>query len=149
MVTIDTLGIGELAERADVTTSRIRYYDERGLISPVSRIGGRRRFAPSAVRRLWLIKLCTQSGFTLAETKLLLADRGRRRAASRTLAETKLSEITAQIAQLHAARDLIETGLRCTCPSLEDCSCSADIWHLVAPEPTPEIDATPMPGGRR
>lgn len=145
-MTTDTLGIGEIAARAGVSTSRIRYYDERGLISPVARAGGRRRFAPSAVRRLWLIDLCTQAGFTLAETKLLLADRGRRRVASRKLAEHKLSDITAQIAQLHAARDLIETGLRCTCPSLEDCSCAADIWHLLPSEPTPGADATPMPG---
>lgn len=145
-MTGDTLGIGELAERAGVTASRIRYYDERGLVSPVERIGGRRRFAPSAARRLWLIDLCTQSGFTLAETKLLLADRGRRRAASRKLAHQKLSDITVQIAQLHAARELIETGLRCTCPSLEDCSCAADIWHLLPSEPASGADATSMPG---
>ena len=135
-MTDGTMGIGQVAEQAGVSTSRIRYYDERGLISPVARVGGRRRFAPSAVRRLWLIGLCTQAGFTLAETKLLLADRGRRRAASRKLAEHKVSDITAQIAQLHAARDLIETGLRCTCPSLEDCSCAADLWHVLPSKPT-------------
>ena len=145
-MTPDTLGIGELAEQAKVSTSRIRYYDERGLVSPVARISGRRRFAPNAVRRLWLIDLCTQSGFTLAETKLLLADRGRRRAASRKLAEQKLSDITAQIAQLHAARELIETGLRCTCPSLEDCSCAADIWHLLPSGPARRGTIPPVPG---
>ena len=123
-----TLSIGEVAEQAGMSTSAIRYYEERGLIAPVARDGGRRRFAPSAVRRLWLIDLCTSAGFSLDETRVLLADRGRRRAASRALAEQKLVDLDAQIAQLRSAKELIAIGLRCTCRSLEECGCEADVW---------------------
>ena len=123
-----TLSIGELARQAGTTTSAIRYYEERGLIEPVGRESGRRRFAPSAWRRLLLIDLCTQAGFSLDEARILLADRGWRRAASRALAERKIADLDAQIARLQAAQELIGIGLRCTCRSLEDCACEADVW---------------------
>lgn len=123
-----TLSIGEVAEQADVSTSAIRYYEERGLISPIARESGRRRFATSAVRRLWLIDLCTTAGFSLEETRLLLTDRGRERTASRALADRKLAELDTQIAQLQAAKELIAIGLQCTCRSLEECTCEADVW---------------------
>ena len=124
-----TLSIGEVARQSGMTTSAIRYYEERGLVAPLRRDNGRRRFALAAVRRLWLIDVCTTAGFSLDETKLLLADRGRRRAASRALAEQKLADLDGQIAQLQAAQEIISTGLRCTCRSLEDCSCEADLWY--------------------
>jgi len=124
-----TLSIGEVAQQSGMTTSAIRYYEERGLIAPLRRDNGRRRFTPAAVRRLWLIDVCTSAGFSLDETRLLLADRGRRRAASRALAEQKLADLDGQIAQLQAAKEIISTGLRCTCRSLEDCSCEADLWY--------------------
>ena len=126
-----TLSIGDLAREAGTTTSAIRYYEERGLISPVTRESGRRRFSPNAVRRLALIDLCTQAGFSLDEARLLLADRGRKRSASRALAEQKLIEIDVRIEQLRAAQELIGIGLRCTCRSLEDCACEADVWCLL------------------
>ena len=87
------------------------------------------------MRRIGLIELCTQAGFSLDETRVLLTDRARRggqRKASRALAERKLSEIEEQIAQLRVAQDLIGIGLRCTCQSLEDCACDADVWCLLS-----------------
>ncbi|MGB0112039.1 MAG: MerR family transcriptional regulator [Ilumatobacteraceae bacterium] len=127
----DTLSIGEVATAAGVATSTIRYYEERGLVTPVGRTSGRRRFAPSAVRRLWLIDLCTQAGFSLDECLTLLDDRGDDRAASRALGERKLLDIDDRIERLAVARQLVEFGLACTCPSLENCSCSADLTHAV------------------
>ena len=124
-----------MASAAGTTTSALRYYEQRGLLAPVTRQSGRRRFAPSVVRRLWLIELCTTAGFSLEETRALLADRGRGRAASRSLAERKLVEIDEQLAALARAKALIAVGLRCTCDSLEDCSCEADLWR--------ELDCTP------
>jgi len=128
----ETLSIGEVADQAGISTSAIRYYEERGLIAAVTRESGRRRFTPSAVRRLWLIDLCTTAGFSLDETRILLADRGQHRSASRALAEQKLADLDAQIAQLQSAKELIAIGLRCTCRSLEECGCEADVWCELA-----------------
>jgi MerR family redox-sensitive transcriptional activator SoxR len=139
-----TLTIGEVAAATQLSTSAIRYYESRGLIAPCGRVSGHRRFEPSVVRRLWLINICTQAGFSLAECLTLLTDREGSREESRRLGSRKLAEIDEHIEQLSAARRLIEVGMACTCPTLEDCSCSADIENaLPAPlrcPPPPPLD---------
>jgi DNA-binding transcriptional MerR regulator len=55
---------------------------------------------------------------------------GGQRPASRALAETKLAEIDTRIAELQRAREIIEWGMRCTCPSIDDCTCGI---HTVKP----------------
>jgi MerR family transcriptional regulator, redox-sensitive transcriptional activator SoxR len=54
---------------------------------------------------------------------LLFADDAPGRPVSRALAETKLAEIDARIAELQRAREIIEWGMRCMCPSIDDCTC--------------------------
>ena len=122
---MDTISIGELSDAASVPSSTIRYYEERGLLASAHRISGRRRVAPSAIQRLHLIGLCKGAGFNLDECRMLLADRGANRQASRDLAVAKMAEIDDQISKLESARALIELGLACQCPTLEECSCGA------------------------
>jgi hypothetical protein len=45
------------------------------------------------------------------------------RPASRALAEAKLAEIDARLESLARARAVIEWGMRCTCPSIDACTC--------------------------
>ena len=47
--------IGEVAERAGVRVSLLRYYEELGLLAPAGRVSGQRRYDPSALRRLAVI----------------------------------------------------------------------------------------------
>jgi hypothetical protein len=47
-----SLAIGELAAQAGMSTSRLRYYERRGLIAPPPREAGRRRYHPTVLRRL-------------------------------------------------------------------------------------------------
>jgi hypothetical protein len=68
-----SLSIGELAERTGVPTSALRYYDELGLVQPAGRAGGRRRYAPSAVRDVSLILFLREIGFSLAEIGRFIA----------------------------------------------------------------------------
>ena len=88
-----------------------------------ARVGGQRRYDGSIVARLDVIRLCKAAGFALDEIQLLFADDAPGRPASRALAETKLAEIDARIAELQRAREIIEWGMRCTCPSIDDCTC--------------------------
>jgi DNA-binding transcriptional MerR regulator len=69
------LTIGELARRAGVTASALRYYEELGLLPPPARISGQRRYPESAARLVAAILLYSDAGFTLAEQKVLLATR--------------------------------------------------------------------------
>jgi DNA-binding transcriptional MerR regulator len=118
-----TLSIGELAVRADVAATTLRYYERIGLIQSPARVGGQRRYDDSIVARLEVIRLCKAAGFALEEIQLLFADDGPGRPASRALAQAKLAEIDTRIAELQRAREIIEWGMRCTCPSIEDCTC--------------------------
>lgn len=120
---MSALSIGETARRSGVPATTLRYYEEFGLLRPSGRVGGHRRYDESALARLEVIGLCKAAGFSLDEVKLLLADDAPGRPDSRALAEAKLTSIDAQIATLSRARLIIEWGVRCTCPSLDSCTC--------------------------
>jgi DNA-binding transcriptional MerR regulator len=65
------LQIGEVAERTGVTQRTLRFYEEKGLLQPPSRLeGGFRLYTEDDVQRVERIKrLQTLLGFTLAEIK--------------------------------------------------------------------------------
>ena len=65
------LQIGEVAERTGVTQRTLRFYEERGLLKPPSRLdGGFRLYSEDDVRRVEQIKrLQSLLVFTLAEIK--------------------------------------------------------------------------------
>ena len=73
--------------------------------------------------RLEVIGLCKAAGFTLEQIQVLFADDAPGRPASRALAEAKLAEIDARLESLARARAVIEWGMRCTCPSIDACTC--------------------------
>ena len=115
------LTIGEVAAAAGVAATTLRYYERIGLVPAPARLGGQRRYDDAVLARLEVIRLCKSAGFALDEIEALFADDAPGRPASRALAEAKLAEIDAQMASL--ARAVIEWGMRCTCPSIDACTC--------------------------
>ena len=119
------LTIGEVARRAGVRASAIRYYEEAGLLEEPERVGSKRRYDEEVLRRLALIGGAKRAGFTLGEIRTLLhgfpAGTG---AAQRwqALASEKLIEVDEAIAQLRQTRELLEEALRCECASLDECA---------------------------
>ena len=115
--------IGELAHQTGVATSALRYYERIGLLAPAARAGQRRHYPPSTAERVALIRLYQDAGFTLAEIGPLLVAASRGRAAWRRLAEPKIAELDARIADAQRARKMIEHALNCphrdllTCPN--------------------------------
>ncbi|KLO41440.1 MerR family transcriptional regulator [Mycobacterium nebraskense] len=124
------LTIGEVARQAGVAATTLRYYEQIGLVPPPDRLGGQRRYDDSVLARLEVIRLCKSAGFALEEIQLLFADDAPGRPASRALAEAKLAEIDAQMESLAQARAVIEWGMRCTCPSIDSCTCGI---HTAVP----------------
>lgn len=102
--------IGELARRTGVATSALRYYERIGLLSPAERVGQRRHYPPSSAERVALIRLCQDAGFTLAEIGRLLDGWG---GAWGRLAERKIAELDARIADARRAKELITHALEC------------------------------------
>jgi MerR family redox-sensitive transcriptional activator SoxR len=124
-IDMEDLTIGEVARRAGVRTSALRYYESIGLLPAPRRVSGRRRYDSAAVQMLGVIHLAQQAGFTIAEIQTLFhgfaagtppAERWR------PLAEHKLGEIDALIDRAQHMRRLLETLLQCGCVSLEECS---------------------------
>lgn len=99
-----SLTIGEVARRAGVPATTLRYYEQVGLVPAPVRVGGQRRYDESVLARLDVIGLCKSAGFALEEIQLLFADDAPGRPASRALAQAKLAEIDAHIASLVRAR---------------------------------------------
>ena len=64
--------IGELAKRSGLAASRIRFYEEQGLLSAVRKANGYRTYAPDALMTLNIIVSAQQAGFALEEISGML-----------------------------------------------------------------------------
>jgi DNA-binding transcriptional MerR regulator len=129
------LTIGELAQRAGVTTSALRYYEDLGLLPAPARISGQRRYPESAARLVAAILLYSDAGFTLAEQKALMSP-GDGTLGWRQLAQRKLAELDEQIARAQAAREAISHGLRCPHEDITQCpNFNAGITARLAGQP--------------
>lgn len=119
------LSIGEVARRANVQPSALRYYERAGILPPVPRAGGRRRYDAGTVRMVQVLRFAQQAGFTLEEIKTLFSGAEEGMAFSeawRSLAQAKLVELDEIVANAMRMRRAIELGLQCGCIRLEDCT---------------------------
>ncbi len=114
------MDISEVAKRTGVPASTLRYYEKRGLIVPVGRLGLRRRYAPGVLNQLALIALGQAAGFSLEDIQSMLAPGGGPAIDRRKLA-TKAAEIDATIRQLRAVGRGLRHAAACPAPSHAEC----------------------------
>lgn len=70
---MDTMQIGEVAERTQLSLRTIRHYDQVGLVPPSARSeGGFRLYTEADVERLNHVRRITPLGFSLEETAEIL-----------------------------------------------------------------------------
>jgi MerR family redox-sensitive transcriptional activator SoxR len=117
------LSIGELAVKARVRASALRYWEQRGLLPGAHREGGRRMWPATAVRRVALIKMAQRTGFTLAEISQLITADATPSATSqwRDMAARKLPELDRHIAQAQTLRRAVAECLECGCMNFNRC----------------------------
>jgi MerR family transcriptional regulator, redox-sensitive transcriptional activator SoxR len=116
------LAIGEVAARAGMSASRIRYYEARGLLAEPERAAGRRRYRPEVLRRLAIIEASQRVGFALDEIRDLLGSRDQpAHERLRQLAVMKLPELDELIDRAVSLRRLLEICSRCKCESIDVC----------------------------
>jgi DNA-binding transcriptional MerR regulator len=114
------LDIADVAQRAGVPASTLRFYEEKGLIASVGRRGLRRLFDPGVLERLALIALGRAAGFSLDEIALMFAPDGRPRI-DRQLLAAKAEELDSAIRKLSAMRDSLRHAAACPAPSHMEC----------------------------
>jgi DNA-binding transcriptional MerR regulator len=119
------LAIGEVARRAGITASAIRYYERQGLVPRADRRGGKRVYGEDILDRLALIGVAKAAGFRVSEIQTLLQGFARRTPPGprwRALAERKAGELEARLIEVERMKRVLEAVTRCECPTLEACS---------------------------
>lgn len=133
------LSIGELARRVGAQPSALRYWERVGLLEVAERVGpgGQRRYAPSSVQRIGVIRLCQDAGFHIGEIQALLASDPRGGDVWQSAVSEKLSEVRAGIARLQAAEQFLEHVQACPHPSLAECPVFVQLVTTRASSATP------------
>ncbi len=130
------ISIGEVAKRAGIAASAIRYYESEGLLPKAARRAGRRVYDEAILDQLLFIELSKRSGFTIAEIRKLVSGfagntpPGRR---WRALAEEKLEALDQRIEEARAMKKLLLTVSDCHCPSFRDCAESIEAIRQNGP----------------
>src|SRR3954454_8431718 len=117
-VASDELTIGEVARRAGIRPSTLRYYEQIGLLPPPERTNGRRRYDSNVLDRLKVIHMAQEVGFRLDEIhELFPRDKADQAFSARwhPMAEHKLAEVDALIARAQTMKQMLEESLRCGC----------------------------------
>jgi MerR family transcriptional regulator, redox-sensitive transcriptional activator SoxR len=136
-----SLTIGEVAQRAGVRASRIRYYEQVGVLPPAERVSGQRRYSDDVLRRLAIVDAAQRVGLSLVEIRDLTRPTANQRVGDsvRTIAERRLPDIDALIERAQAVKRWLEVARSCDCATVDVCGLFVDPGLLPPPG---EIDLT-------
>ena len=118
--------IHELARRAGVAASALRFYEAHGLIRASRTPSGRRQYPRETLRRVAFSRAAQAVGLTLADVKAALATLPASRTPTpadwRALSAAWLANLDARIALLQRLRDQLDGCIGCGCLSLQRCA---------------------------
>lgn len=119
------LSIGDLARRAGVAASTLRFYETEGLIHGGRSSGNQRRYPKDTLRRVAFIRVAQSVGLGLAEVRQALATLPEARTPTaadwRRLSSAWQPLLQARIDALTALRDQLQSCIGCGCLSLKAC----------------------------
>jgi MerR family transcriptional regulator, redox-sensitive transcriptional activator SoxR len=118
--------IGELARRAGVAASALRFYEAQGLMASSRTGGGQRQYPREVLRRVAFIRVAQTVGLSLDEIRTALATLPAQRTPTKADWE-RLSRgwqplLDARIKTLTALRDQLTSCIGCGCLSLKTCA---------------------------
>lgn len=120
-----SMAIGEVARRAGVAPSALRFYERQGLIASERTDADRRRYPRAVLRRLAFIRAAQNVGLSLPEIREALdaLPTGRAPTAAdwERLSSGWRGRLQDQIDGLIALRDGLTGCIGCGCLSLTDC----------------------------
>lgn len=119
------LTIGEVAARAGVATSALRFYEDAGLIRSERNGSGHRVYSPDVLRRVSFVRIAQRVGLSLGDIRAALAELPESRTPTTTdwarLASEWRPRLDDQIAVLTRLRDSLDGCIGCGCLSLSIC----------------------------
>lgn len=114
------MDIAEVARRTGMPASKLRYYEDRGLIASVGRDGLRRRFDPEVLEQLALVSLGQAAGFTLDEIgQMFSPEKGLN--IDRAMLAAKADQVESTIKRLRAMRNGLRHAAVCPAPNHMAC----------------------------
>lgn len=158
--------IGELARRAGVAASTLRFYETQGLLGSQRSSSGRRQYARSDLRRVAFIRAAQTVGLTLEQVSAALATlpdgRTPTQADWERLSRSWQPMLEERIVALTRLRDQLSACIGCGCLSLRRCKLynpgdaaaqrgpgaryllgdrASDVLATLEPAPTPKAKA--------
>jgi MerR family transcriptional regulator, redox-sensitive transcriptional activator SoxR len=122
----ELLSIGELAARAGVASSALRFYESKGLIESERTEGNQRRYRRATLRRVALLRAAQAVGLSLNEAAEALAslphDRTPNKGDWQRLSRSWRERLDRQISDLELLRDELTDCIGCGCLSLRSCA---------------------------
>lgn len=114
------LDIGEVSKETGLPPSKLRYYEEKGLIHSIGRSGLRRQFSSKVLEQLQFIILAQQGGFSLDEIARMFGNDGKFKV-DRKLVLAKASQLEKVIKKQTAIKELLAHVAHCPAPSHFEC----------------------------
>jgi len=144
------MDIAEVAKRAGLRASTLRYYEEKGLIQSAGQPGERRRFAPGVLDQLALIALGQSAGFSLDEIRAMFLPSGEP-SIDRQMLSAKADELDAMVKRLKAMSNGLRHAAACPAESHAQCPSFQRLLKAAADGALARQQkrATPVAGLRR
>lgn len=133
------ISVGQLAERAGVATSAIRFYESRGLIRSHRTSGNQRRYDQAELRRVAFIRTAQRVGLSLDEIAESLAQLPAGRTPTKAdwsrLSRSWRPRLDEQIQRIERLRDQLDGCIGCGCLSLRSCALRNPGDEVAGPGP--------------
>ncbi|RTL16876.1 MAG: redox-sensitive transcriptional activator SoxR [Burkholderiales bacterium] len=122
----EPMTIGQLARRAGVAASALRFYEAEGLLAGSRSAGGHRQYPRHALRRVAFIRAAQTVGLSLPQIKAALATLPDSRTPTKAdwakLSASWATLLDARIQALQALRSKLTGCIGCGCLSLRACA---------------------------
>lgn len=110
MTDMDLIPIGAAARQLGVNASALRYYEDRGLVRPAARRGGRRLYGRAELRRLALIRIMQGLGLSLDAASAVLDEPSDK---WRKVLREQLAALEEWIVRARGAQDFLQHAVNC------------------------------------
>lgn len=118
------LSIGQLAAKANLNASTLRYYESVGLLPPPERQSGQRRYDEGLLDRIHFIKIAQQTGFSIQEIAVLMEGFEPAYSLSEQwerMVKQKRTELEERKNQINSMITILDNGLSCKCLTWSEC----------------------------